>query len=111
MNELELSLHTVLVPVSLLVLYLVIFWIAKWVVNKLTPYDINAEISDKHNKAISIAFDVHRVLNQIAITTLPFRGEHVSKPHCRILQRRLCVSRGKGKEGRQDSHRQRDIHE
>lgn len=55
MNELELSLHTVLVPVSLLVLYLVIFWIAKWVVNKLTPYDINAEISDKHNKAISIA--------------------------------------------------------
>lgn len=55
MSELELSVSKVLVPLSLLVLYFVTFLVSKWAANKLTPYDIYAEIGDKHNKAVSLA--------------------------------------------------------
>ena len=55
MFDLDSSLPKILAPLSLVVLYLIIFWISKWAANKLTSYDINDEISDKHNKAVSIA--------------------------------------------------------
>lgn len=41
---------------SLLLLYIAIFWLAKWVANRLTPYNINHEISEKDNKAVAVAF-------------------------------------------------------
>lgn len=45
----------ILAPLSLMALYLVIFFMSKWVANKCTAYDIDAEVSEKHNRAVSIA--------------------------------------------------------
>lgn len=55
MFDLELIIPKITAPLSLLLLYLVVFWVSKWVANKLTPYDINTEISEKHNRAIAIS--------------------------------------------------------
>ncbi|MCG8487682.1 MAG: DUF350 domain-containing protein [Chromatiales bacterium] len=55
MLDLELLILKIAAPLSLLLLYLAVFWISKWAANKFTPYDINTEISEKHNKAISIS--------------------------------------------------------
>lgn len=55
MLDLELILPKIAAPLSLLLLYLIVFWVSKWAVNKFTPYDINAEISEKHNKAVAIS--------------------------------------------------------
>lgn len=51
----ELIIPKLAAPLSLLLLYLAVFWVSKWAANKFTPYDINSEISEKHNKAIAIS--------------------------------------------------------
>ena len=48
-------------PVSLLLLYLVVFWLSKWVANKATPYNINTEISEKHNRAVALSLSGYLV--------------------------------------------------
>jgi uncharacterized membrane protein YjfL (UPF0719 family) len=55
MFDLELLIPKIVAPLSLLLLYLIVFWVSKWAANKFTPYDINKEISEKHNKAIAIS--------------------------------------------------------
>ena len=45
----------VVAALSLLLLYIVIFALAKWVANRLTAYDINDQISNKKNKAVAIS--------------------------------------------------------
>ena len=51
----ELIVPKIAAPLSLMLLYLVVFWVSKWAANKCTAYDINTEISEKHNRAIAIS--------------------------------------------------------
>lgn len=55
MIDLEITIAKLVAPLSLLVLYLLVFWLAKWAANRFTPYDINTEISEKHNKAVALS--------------------------------------------------------
>ena len=55
MSDLETIASRIIAPLSLLLLYLFIFWLSKWVANKVTPYNISTEISEKRNKAVALS--------------------------------------------------------
>ena len=76
MFELD-SVSRILAPISLMALYLIIFWISKGVANKLTPYDMNSEISEKHNKAVAISLSGYLIAVTIIFASAligPSRG-------------------------------------
>ena len=77
MIDLELTIPKIAAPLSLLLLYLVVFWVSKWAANRLTPYDINLEISEKHNRAVAISLSGYLIaVTVIFISALigPSRG-------------------------------------
>ena len=55
MFDLTSIVSNLLAPLSLLLLYLVVFWVSKWAANQFTSYDLNTEISEQHNKAIALS--------------------------------------------------------
>ncbi|MFT7222832.1 MAG: uncharacterized membrane protein YjfL (UPF0719 family) [Cellvibrionaceae bacterium] len=76
MFDLELLIPKIVAPLSLLLLYLIVFWVSKWAANKFTPYDINKEISEKHNKAIAISLSGYFIAVTIIFVSVLIGPSH-----------------------------------
>lgn len=77
MFDLQLIALNIIAPLSLLLLYLVVFWLSKWTANKVTPYNINTEISEKHNRAVALSLSGYLIAVTIIFCSVligPSRG-------------------------------------
>ena len=77
MFDLQLIALNIIAPFSLLLLYLVVLWLSKWTANKVTPYNINTEISEKHNRAVALSLSGYLIAVTIIFCSVligPSRG-------------------------------------